>query len=59
MARRSRWGDTHQLRNRPKQFFHEGSAQDPLAVANHYDQLFVLNLTAAQKADPVEFLKSL
>ncbi len=28
-----------------------------MAVVNHYDQLFGLNLTAAQKADLVEFLK--
>jgi hypothetical protein len=30
-----------------------------LAVVNHYDRLFALNLTAAQKTDLVEFLKSL
>jgi mono/diheme cytochrome c family protein len=40
-------------------YFHDGSAPDLLAVVNHYDQLFGLNLTAAQKADLVEFLKSL
>ena len=40
-------------------YFHDGSAPDLLAVVNHYDQLFALNLTAAQKADLVEFLKSL
>lgn len=40
-------------------YFHDGSASDLLAVVNHYDQLFALNLTAAQKADLVEFLKSL
>jgi hypothetical protein len=28
-------------------------------VVNHYDRLFGLNLTVAQKADLVEFLKSL
>jgi hypothetical protein len=39
--------------------FHDGSAPDLLAVVNHYNQLFALNLTAAQKADLVEFLKSL
>ena len=32
-------------------YFHDGSAPDLLAVVNHYDQLFGLNLTAAQKAD--------
>jgi hypothetical protein len=37
----------------------DGSAKDLLAVVNHYDQLFALHLTAAQKADLVEFLKSL
>ena len=40
-------------------YFHDGSAPDLLAVVNHYDQLFGLNLTAVQKADLVEFLKSL
>jgi hypothetical protein len=40
-------------------YFHDGSAPDLLAVVNHYDQRFGLNLTAAQKADLVEFLKSL
>jgi len=40
-------------------YFHDGSAPDLLAVVNHYDQLFSLELTAAQKADLVEFLKSL
>ncbi|MGH9382754.1 MAG: hypothetical protein ACRD2N_00450 [Vicinamibacterales bacterium] len=40
-------------------YFHDGSASDLLAVVNHYDRLFALNLTAAQKADLVEFLKSL
>lgn len=40
-------------------YFHDGSAPDLLAVVNHYDQLFALHLTARQKADLVEFLKSL
>lgn len=40
-------------------YFHDGSAPNLLAVVNHYDQLFALNLSAAQKADLVEFLKSL
>ena len=40
-------------------YFHDGSAADLLAVVNHYDQLFDLHLTAAQKADLVEYLKSL
>lgn len=40
-------------------YFHDGSAPDLLAVVNHYDQLFGLNLTAEQKADLVEYLKSL
>jgi cytochrome c peroxidase len=40
-------------------YFHDGSAPDLLAVVNHYNQLFALNLTAAQKADLIEFLKSL
>ncbi len=40
-------------------YFHDGSAPDLLAVVNHYNRLFSLHLTAAQKADLVEFLKSL
>jgi mono/diheme cytochrome c family protein len=40
-------------------YFHDGSASTLLAVVNHYDQLFRLNLSAQQKADLVEFLKSL
>jgi hypothetical protein len=40
-------------------YFHDGSASDLLSVVNHYDRLFALNLTAAQKADLVEYLKSL
>jgi hypothetical protein len=40
-------------------YFHDGSAADLLAVVNHYDTLFRLNLSAQQKADLVEFLKSL
>jgi mono/diheme cytochrome c family protein len=45
------------LRHPP--YFHDGSAPDLLAVVEHYDRLFGLNLTAAQKADLVEYLKSL
>jgi len=40
-------------------YFHDGSAPDLLSVVEHYDRLFRLNLTAAQKADLVEYLKSL
>jgi mono/diheme cytochrome c family protein len=40
-------------------YFHDGSAATLLAVVNHYDQRFNLNLSAQQKADLVEFLKSL
>ena len=40
-------------------YFHDGSAPDLRAVVNHYDELFTLHLTDAQKADLVEFLKSL
>jgi cytochrome c5 len=45
------------LRHAP--YFHDGSAADLLAVVNHYDRLFGLNLTPAQKTDLVEYLKSL
>jgi mono/diheme cytochrome c family protein len=40
-------------------YFHDGSAATLLAVVNHYDQRFGLKLSAQQKADLVEFLKSL
>ena len=40
-------------------YFHDGSAADLPAVVEHYNTQFKLNLTAAQKADLVEFLKSL
>ncbi len=40
-------------------YFHDGSAPDLLSVVNHYDRHFALNLTDAQKADLVEYLKSL
>jgi mono/diheme cytochrome c family protein len=40
-------------------YFHDGSAPDLVAVVNHYDRLFGLNLNADQKADLVEYLKSL
>jgi mono/diheme cytochrome c family protein len=40
-------------------YFHDGSASDLRAVVNHYDTQFGLNLTADQKADLVEYLKSL
>jgi hypothetical protein len=40
-------------------YFHDGSAPDLLGVVEHYDKLFSLGLTAAQKADLAEYLKSL
>jgi cytochrome c peroxidase len=42
-------------------YFHDGSAADLLAVVNRYndDPRFLLGLTERQKADLVEFLKSL
>jgi hypothetical protein len=40
-------------------YFHDGSAANLLAVVEHYDQVRKLNLSAKQKADLVEFLKSL
>ena len=40
-------------------YFHDGSAPDLPAVVDHYDQLFDLNLSLAQKRDLVEYLKSL
>jgi hypothetical protein len=40
-------------------YFHDGSAADLLAVVDHYDDVLRLNLSARQKGDLVEFLKSL
>jgi cytochrome c peroxidase len=40
-------------------YFHDGSAADLLAVVNHYNEQFDLNLSEAQKADLVAYLKSL
>jgi cytochrome c peroxidase len=40
-------------------FFHDGSAADLDAVVAHYDQLFGLGLTRAQRSDLIEYLKSL
>ena len=40
-------------------YFHDGSAPDLPAVVEHYDRLFGLNLSGAQKDDLVEYLKSL
>jgi cytochrome c peroxidase len=40
-------------------YFHDGSARDLAAVVEHYDRQFGLNLSARQKSDLVEYLKSL
>jgi hypothetical protein len=40
-------------------YFHDGSAADLGAVVEHYNRLFALGLTKRQKADLVEFLKSI
>jgi mono/diheme cytochrome c family protein len=40
-------------------YFHDGSAADLAAVVDHYDGLFGLGLSASQKADLIEYLKSL
>jgi mono/diheme cytochrome c family protein len=40
-------------------YFHDGSARDLPAVVDHYDAFLGLGLNARQKADLVEFLKSL
>jgi len=40
-------------------YFHDGSARDLLAVVEHYDRHFGLGLSAQQKADLVEYLKTL
>jgi mono/diheme cytochrome c family protein len=40
-------------------YFHDGSAADLAAVVEHYDRVFGLRLTAAEKTDLVAYLKSL
>ena len=40
-------------------YFHDGSAPTLTAVVNHYEALLGLHLTARQKADLVEYLKTL
>ena len=40
-------------------YFHDGSAADLPAVVDHYDQQFSLGLSARQKADLVEYLKTI
>jgi hypothetical protein len=40
-------------------YFHDGSAADLPAVVEHYNTLFSLSLTTAQKSDLIEFLKTL
>jgi mono/diheme cytochrome c family protein len=40
-------------------YFHDGSAPDLRSVVDHYNTLFGLNLTSAQKADLIEYLKML
>ena len=40
-------------------YFHDGSAANLGAVVDHYDKVFSLGLTAQQRADLIEFLKSL
>jgi hypothetical protein len=40
-------------------YFHDGSAATLPAVVDHYDDVLRLNLSAREKADLVEFLKSL
>ena len=40
-------------------YFHDGSAPDLDAAVAHYDRLFSLGLTSAQRADLVQYLKSL
>ena len=40
-------------------YFHDGSAATLDAVVEHYDRVRRLNLSSQQKADLVQFLKSL
>src|SRR5207245_3238655 len=56
----------HQYRTTPLRalwqhppYFHDGSAATLLDVVEHYDALFGLGLSPQEKADLVEYLKSL
>jgi mono/diheme cytochrome c family protein len=40
-------------------YFHDGSAATLAAVVDHYDQVLTLKLSAQQKADLIEYLKTL
>jgi cytochrome c peroxidase len=40
-------------------YFHDGSAKDLRAVVSHYDAVFSLGVREKEKADLVEFLKTL
>ena len=40
-------------------FYHDGRYATLLDVVNHYDMQFGLHLSAQQKSDLVEYLKSL
>ena len=40
-------------------FYHDGRFASLLDVVNHYNTLFGLSLTEAEKSDLVEYLKSL
>lgn len=40
-------------------YFHDGSAATLADVVDHYDNLFALDLTARQKTDLIEYLKTL
>jgi hypothetical protein len=40
-------------------FYHDGRFADLTAIVEHYNQLFKLSLTDAEKRDLIEYLKSL
>jgi mono/diheme cytochrome c family protein len=40
-------------------YFHDGSAATPAAVVDHYVRVLGLNLTAGQRTDLIEYLKSI
>jgi cytochrome c peroxidase len=40
-------------------YFHDGSAASLSEVVDHYNQVLGLNLSAAQKKDLIEYLKTL
>ena len=53
------WARENRPADKKRGFYHDGRFTNLLDVVNHYDTLMALGLTAAEKSDLVEYLKSL